>query len=40
MQGHARRLMLVLGTLAFNVCVLIPLMAKFVFNSGANTFGF
>jgi MFS family permease len=32
-------LMLVVGTLAFNFSVLMPLMAKFVFNSGANTFG-
>ncbi|MGH7764309.1 MAG: MFS transporter [Candidatus Dormibacteraceae bacterium] len=32
-------LMLVVGTLAFNFSVLMPLMAKFVFNSGAYTFG-
>jgi MFS family permease len=32
-------LMLVVGTLAFNFSVLMPLMARFVFNSGANTFG-
>ena len=32
-------LMLVVGTLAFNFSVLMPLMAKFVFNSGASTFG-
>jgi MFS family permease len=31
--------MLVVGTLAFNFSVLMPLMARFVFNSGANTFG-
>jgi MFS family permease len=32
-------LMLVVGTLAFNFSVLMPLMARFVFNSGASTFG-
>jgi len=32
-------LMLVVGTLAFNFSVLMPLMARFVFNSGAGTFG-
>jgi MFS family permease len=32
-------LMLVVGTLAFNFSVLMPLMAKFAFNSGASTFG-
>ena len=31
--------MLVVGTLAFNFSVLMPLMARFVFNSGASTFG-
>jgi len=32
-------LMLVVGTLAFNFSVLMPLMASFVFHSGASTFG-
>lgn len=32
-------LMLVVGTLAFNFSVLMPLMASFVFHSGAGTFG-
>jgi MFS family permease len=32
-------LMLVVGTLAFNFSVLMPLMARFVFNSGPGTFG-
>jgi MFS family permease len=32
-------LMLVVGTLAFNFSVLMLLMARFVFNSGASTFG-
>jgi predicted MFS family arabinose efflux permease len=32
-------LMLIVGTLAFNFSVLMPLMAKFAFNSGASTFG-
>lgn len=32
-------LMLVVGTLAFNFSVLMPLMASFVFKSGASTFG-
>ena len=32
-------LMLVVGTLAFNFSVLMPLMARYVFNSGASTFG-
>jgi MFS family permease len=32
-------LMLVVGTLAFNFSVLMPLMARFAFNSGASTFG-
>lgn len=32
-------LMLVVGTLAFNFSVLMPLMARYVFNSGAGTFG-
>jgi MFS family permease len=32
-------LMLVVGTLAFNFSVLLPLMARFVFHSGAGTFG-
>lgn len=32
-------LMLVVGTLAFNFAVVVPLMARFVFNSGASTFG-
>lgn len=31
--------MLIVGTLAFNFSVLMPLMARFVFNSGASTFG-
>jgi len=32
-------LMLVIGLLAFNFSVLMPLMARYVFNSGASTFG-
>lgn len=32
-------LMLVIGLLAFNFSVLMPLMARYVFNSGAGTFG-
>ena len=32
-------LMLVVGTLAFNFSVLMPLMASFAFHSGASTFG-
>jgi MFS family permease len=32
-------LMLVVGTLAFNFSVLMPLMARYVLNSGAGTFG-
>ena len=32
-------LMLVVGLLAFNFSVLMPLMARYVFNSGAGTFG-
>jgi MFS family permease len=32
-------LMLVVGTFAFNFSVLMPLMASFVFHSGASTFG-
>ncbi len=32
-------LMLVIGLLAFNFSVLMPLMARYVFNAGASTFG-
>ena len=32
-------LMLVVGTLAFNFSIVLPLMAEFVFKSGASTFG-
>lgn len=32
-------LMLVVGTLAFNFSIVLPLMARFVFHSGASTFG-
>lgn len=32
-------LMLIIGLLAFNFSVLMPLMARYVFNSGASTFG-